>query len=175
MEEMLGGFIYSQMLREGEQRENSTFAAGTSRYQHNPETKDITDVTAVVDMAIFEDATAYVQNERAFKHLMAMRKGQLMAMEKVDEVLKRSLADPSVSSPVSTVVAELIPLLVGLMSNNRSLEKPEDQQESELKSDIANLRSMQQRKNEREYLTRYAEELEKRIELMKPHANVSVN
>ncbi len=103
---------------------------------------------------------------------MAMRKGELMAMEKIDEVLKRALADPANNSPISAALAELTPLLVSLMSNNRSPEKPEDQQESELQSDIANLRSMQQRKNEREYLTRYAEELEKRIELMKPHCEI---
>lgn len=169
MEEMLGALIFQQQIV---RPDGGVFAAGTSRYEHRPETRDIVDVTAFVDMAIFADATAYVQNERAFKELMAIRKGQLMAMVKVDGVIKHALADPSVSSPVSAVVAELTPLLVNLMSKQRSMEKPEDQQEMELQSDLANLRSMQQRKDEREFLTRYAEDLEKRIELMKPHCEV---
>jgi hypothetical protein len=163
------GFIYSQ----DRERPNGVFAAGTSRNQHIPEAKDITDVNAVVDMAVFADATAYVQNERAFKQLMAIRKGQLMAMQKVDEVLKRAVTEPS---PVAAALAELTPLLVDALGKNRSPENPEDNQQSELQTDVQNLRSMQQAKiNEREYLTRYAGELEKRIELMKPHCEIVVN
>jgi hypothetical protein len=90
---------------------------------------------------------------------MAMRNGPLMAIQKVDSVLKRELAGSANNSPISAALPELTPLLVSLMSNNRSMEKPEDQQESELQMDISNLRSMQQRKNEREWLTRYAEDL----------------
>ena len=158
------GFIYSQ------EQPNGVFAAGTSRNQHIPEPKDITDVNAVVDMVVFADATAYVQNERAFKNLMAMRKGQLMAMQKVDEILKRAVGEPN---PVAAALAELTPLLVKALGNNRSPDNPEDFQQSELQTDIGNLKGMQQAKiNEREYLTRYAEELEKRIERMKPHCEI---
>ena len=60
------GFI----SQDGE-RPNGVFAAGTSRNQHILEAADITDVKAVVDMVVFADATAYVQNERAFKNLTA--------------------------------------------------------------------------------------------------------
>jgi len=163
------GFIYSQ----DREQPNGVFAAGTSRNQHIPEPKDITDVNAVVDMVVFADTTAYVQNERAFKNLMAMRKGQLMAMQKVDEVFKRVMTEPN---PISAALAELTPLLVNALSGNRSPEKPEDNQQSELQTDIGNLKGMQQAKiNEREYLTRYAEELEKRIELMKPHCEIALH
>ena len=164
------GFIYSQ----DREQPNGVFAAGTSRNQHIPEPKDITDVNAVVDMVVFADATAYVQNERAFKQLMAIRKGQLMAMQKVDEVFKRvMMTEPN---PISAALAELTPLLVNALSGNRSPEKPEDNQQSELQTDIGNLKGMQQAKiNEREYLTRYAEELEKRIELMKPHCEIALH
>ena len=172
------GFIYSQQSQDGE-RPNGVFAAGTSRYQHIPEPKDITDVNAVVDMVVFADATAFVQNERAFKQLMAIRKGQLMAMEKVAEVIRRALGDPASNSPISAALAELTPLLVNMLSNNRSPDNPEDFQQSELQTDIGNLRSMQQAKmnltKERDYLTQYVEELEKRIALMKPHCKIVLN
>jgi hypothetical protein len=174
-EELLGGFIYSQMARDGERREDGTFAAGTSRYQHMPETKDVVDVTAVVDVVLFADATAFVQNERGFKRMMAFRQGELMAMRKVDEIIRRAL-DSTSTSPASAALAELTPLLVDTMGRNHAPDDPEQNQETELRSGIDHLKNVRQVKvSEREYLTRYAEELEKRIELMKPHANVSVN
>jgi len=87
---------------------NGTFPAGARRDQAIQESKDISDVDAVVDMVAYADATADVQNEQAFRQLLAVRKGQLRAMEKADEITKRVLADLKVDSPISAVLAELI-------------------------------------------------------------------
>jgi hypothetical protein len=75
------------------------FAAGTTHdyLMYGPE-KDIVDIEAVVDMVVYADGTADVlDNDRAFRNLVAERKGRLLAMEKVTDVLKRALADPMVS------------------------------------------------------------------------------
>jgi hypothetical protein len=106
---------------------------------------------------------------------MAVRKGQLMAMAKVDEVIKRALADPTINSPISAALAELTPL-VDAVGKNRSQEDPEWYQEGGLRNDIQNLRSMQKAEmtiTEREYLTRYVEEQEKRIALMLPQCEIA--
>jgi hypothetical protein len=150
----------------------AVFAAGTSRNQHMPEPKDITDVNVVVDMVVFADATAYVKNERAFKQLMAMRKGQLMAKQKVDAVLKRAVTEPS---PIFAALAELTPLLVDALGKNRTPENPENNQQNEFQNDVQNFRSKQEANiNEREFVTQYAEELEKRIAVMKPHCEITI-
>jgi hypothetical protein len=67
MEDMLGAVV----------PQGAGFAAGTSRLQHIPETKDISDVTAVVDMVIYADRTADVQNERAFRKTNGSSEGPI--------------------------------------------------------------------------------------------------
>jgi len=174
-----GSPTVSEMMEQTGFTHSRMFAAGTSRNQHNPEPKDITDVQAVVDMVIFADATGYVQNERAFKNIMAMRKGTLMAMQNVDETIKRVLADPLNEEPIAQVMTELISMAFAPQTKLVPLGgRPEDaegNQQIELQSNLQNLRRMQQTQiNERESLTNYAEELEKRIELMKPHCEIAV-
>jgi hypothetical protein len=158
---------------------NGTFAAGTTRDRVILEDKDISDVDAVVDMVVYADTTADVQNERAFRQLVAIRKGQLLAMEKVNEVIKRVLADPMVSSPITEVLTELTPLADAVSAKNRSGHPDEENQETQLRGDIQNMKNMQRAKmtltTEREYLARYADEQEKRIALLSPHANLFVN
>lgn len=169
MEDMLGSVIYQQVRDKG-------FAAGTSRNQHLPEPKDIIDVTAVVDRVIYADGSAYVQNERAFKQLMAVRKGHLMAMQKVDEIIKGVL-DSTVQEPIAQVVTELIPLAFTPRGKLEPLGgrpgDPEGNQQIELQNTIRNLQMQQSNSNEHEFLARYAGELEKRIELMKPHCEIA--
>jgi hypothetical protein len=53
MQEMVGGLIFQeQMQGQVERPDGGLSAAGTSQYEHRPETKGIVDVTAVVDMVI---------------------------------------------------------------------------------------------------------------------------
>ena len=197
MEEMLGAIVFQ--LGKGEERHGmagagvlvngqrapgtvdvermrreygKVFATGTTRDQVILEAKDISDVDAVVDMVVYADATADVQNERAFKQLMAMRKGQLLAMEKVNEVVKRVLADPTVDSPISAALTELTPLADVPQRKNRSPEDTEFSEAIHLQSTVKNFQNMQRwRMNmtEREYLAQYLEGQEKRVALMSPH------
>jgi hypothetical protein len=171
MEEMLGGAVNSELAKDDihPRDSNGTFAAGTSKYQHIPETKDVSEVKAVVDMVIYADATADVQNTRAFQRLMAMRKGQLTALEKIDEVIKRELEGQN-STPISAALAELKLLLVDSLTGNSDALS----QEGEVRSAINNLQGMQHVSNERESLTRYVEDLEKRIAVMSPHCELRI-
>jgi hypothetical protein len=138
--------------------------------------KDISDVDAVVDMVVYADATADVQNERAFRQLMAMRKGQLLAMEKVNEVIKRVLADPTVDSPISAVLTELTALNnVAHQGKNLSPEDTQFNQAMYLQGAVENFKNMQRwRMNmtEREYLAQYVDGQEKRVALMSPHCEI---
>jgi len=152
---------------------------GDKQFVSGGNLNESSDVQAVVDMVIFADGTAYVQNERALKNIMAMRKGTLMAMQNVDETIKRVLADPLNEEPIAQVMTELISMAFAPQTKLVPLGgRPEDaegNQQIELQSNLQNLRRMQQTQiNERESLTNYAEELEKRIELMKPHCEIAV-
>jgi len=78
------------------------FAAGATRdYVMRGEEKEVADIEAVVDVVAYADGTADVQNDRAFRNLMAERKGPLLAMQKINQVIKGVLADPMVSSPIA--------------------------------------------------------------------------
>jgi len=169
MEDMLGALIQG----------NGTFAAGTTRdYVIPGEQKDISDVEAVVDVVAYADGTADVQdNDRAFRNLMAERKGGLLAMEKVNDVIERVLADAMVSDPVSAALNELLPYTESLeaKTKNGSPEVAENNVARNLRGDIRNLQYMQRDKITRESLARYVEYQEKQIALLKPHANLSVN
>jgi hypothetical protein len=176
--DMLGGLINFQLASTSQepQHGNGTFAAGTSQYHDISETKDVSGITTVVEMVTYADATADVKNEQAFRRMMARRKGELLAMEKVDEVIKRALAT-STDTPISAALAELTPLFVDVVGKSHSPEDPEGNQESELRMAVSSLQQMQQSKRatttEREYLTRYVEEQEKRIALMAPHCEIA--
>jgi hypothetical protein len=158
----------------------SVFAAGTTRdYVMRGEEKEVADIEAVVDVVAYADGTADVlNNDRAFRNLMAERKGRLLAMEKVTDVIKRVLADPMASDPVSTALNELLPFAESLdaKTKNRSPEVAENNVARNLQGDIQNLQRMQQEKMsgsaQRESLERYVEYYEKLIALMKPHCEL---
>lgn len=160
----------------------SVFAAGTTRdYVLYGEQKDVADVEAIVDVVAYADGTAYVQNDRAFKNLVAERKGPLMAMQKVVEVIKGVLADPMVSSPIEDVLKALRPLadVAQTKNQNRPPDDPEYFEAMHLRNEVRILEmtkhsQMPSARNmtERQWLTRMMEEQEKRIALLAPHANL---
>jgi len=110
------------------------------------------------------------------QNMMAVRKGTLMAMQNVDETIKRVLADPLNEEPIAQVMTELISIAFAPQTKLVRLgvvRRCRREQQIELQSNLQNLRRMQQAQiDERESLTHYAEELEKRIELMKPHCEM---
>jgi hypothetical protein len=87
---------------------NGAFAAGTLRDDVFPaQPKDVADVTAVIDVVAYSDATADVDNDRAFNHLALSRRARDETTRKVNEVIQRALADPNVTDPTANAVAEL--------------------------------------------------------------------
>lgn len=158
--------------------ESPSFVAGTSRddflYQGD---KEVSDVEAVPDMIIYTDDTAEVKNERAFKQIIAIRKGELIAMQKVSEVIKQVLADPTVESPINATKTELTRLILAGAGKQHIPEEPEGNEEMGLRNAIANLNNAGQasktlKQTEREYLTKYVAEQDARIEAMGPHCEV---
>jgi hypothetical protein len=75
--------------------------------------KEVAEVVAMPDVIVYTDDTAQVQNERAFKQIMATRKGQLLALQQVSETIKRVLADGA-ANPVDTVTEELTRIEIAL-------------------------------------------------------------
>jgi hypothetical protein len=155
------------------------FAAGTTQdyLLMRGEEKEVADIEAVVDVVAYADGTADVQNDRAFKNLVAVRKGRLMAMEKVNEVIKAVLADPMVSSPIAEVLKALTPLADAEQRKNRPPEDPEFFEAMNLQNDLRNLEMRpqflsQMQMTEREWLTRYVEQNDKQIVFLAPHANL---
>src|SRR5882762_4667998 len=168
MEDMLGPTINAQMGIVSHGSGNGTFAAGTSRDYPDLVGKDVSGIDAVVDVVAYADGSADVlDNDRAFRNLTAERKGRLLAMEKVTDVIKRALADGMVGDPVSVALNELLPFAESLdaKTKNRSPEVAENNVARNLQGDIQNLQRMQQEKMsgtaQRESLERYVEYYEK--------------
>lgn len=87
-------------------------------------------------------------------------------MEKVNEIIKRVLADQKLVSPVSAPLAELTQLADSVHGKNRSPEDPEGNQEIGLRSGIQNLQNMQRSQmnmTEAEQLRRYVADQEKQM------------
>src|SRR5882762_3896494 len=177
MEDMVGLLINIQ-LGASPGSGKGTFVAGTSRDYPDFVGKDVSGIDAVVDVVAYADGSADVlDNDRAFRNLTAERKGRLLAMEKVTDVIKRALADAMVSDPVSVALNELLPFAESsdAKTKNRSPEVAENNVARNLQGDIQNLQRMQQEKmsgTQRESLERYVKYLERMIGLLKPHCEL---
>ena len=180
--EVAGGNAYEKIMRQQMiQNLQVTFAAGTNRDQIDFVTKDVSDIDAIVDVVAYADGTAQVvDNDRAFRNLVAERKGPVLAMEKMIEVVKGVLADPMVTSPFDAALRQLIPLAESANVKNGSPEDPEHEAGVHLRMAVQDFQSMQRplwsriTMTEREWLTQYVQSQEKRIELMKRHCELAV-
>jgi hypothetical protein len=72
-------------------------------YLHHP--------TLVVDVVIYADGTAQVQNRDRFKDIMDQRAAQLRTLEKVDDAIEKVLADPAAKDRTASVVMRLKAML----------------------------------------------------------------
>lgn len=158
--------------------EPQSFAAGAvSRDQQIYQgDKEVSEVVAVPDVIVYTDDTAQVHNERAFKQIMAMRKGGLLALQQVSETIKRVLAEGA-ANPVDAVTEELTRVQIALRKKHLPPEEPENNEEQSLQGEMSqldNAEQMAKRTNMtvRDYLTRMAEDFDKQIELMKPHCEI---
>ena len=106
---------------------NGAFAPGaTSNTQEFPQSPGGQKLSATVDMVAYADGTTDVLNERAFRALVLRRKGDVLAVRKVDELLRTALSDPKVDHPSATVAAQLKGLAVALQNKNLSADDAED-------------------------------------------------
>lgn len=65
------------------------------------------DEKLVVDVVVYADGTAQVQNQDRFKDIMDQRTAHFRTLEKVEEAIEKVLADPAAEHPTASVVARL--------------------------------------------------------------------
>ena len=136
---------------------SAPFSPGVIRNYSFPTTKNVLDVRAVVDVVVYSDRSADVQNEQAFKNLVALRKGHLLSIQKADDVINQILSDPSVKNPASVAADQLSNLLSVLDAKSFAPDDPEAYEKTGLKSVEAELRNRNQSPStislpERDYL-----------------------
>lgn len=157
---------------------NGIFTAGSTRdmTMNGMDSGSELDITA--GAVFYADGSFDKQDEETFKQLLSRRQGQLLAMKMVNETIKNSLADPTNDHPSTAAIAELTKYLVELAT--RKQDAPHDpvrDQQMSLENDVQNLRIFQQPQKgttERESLTLYVEEQDKRIELMTPQCHLEI-
>jgi hypothetical protein len=176
--DLLGALVYAEMTKDlpdekkPRQKFDAGFATGTTRYDlvPVPHAKDIVDVKAVFDTVIYADGTADVGDEQHFKGMMAQRKGGLLAMQKVDEVVKQALSDPTVTDPTTMAKVELTRRVLGEAEKRYDPDDPARYQGMLLRNAVTAMEEMKDRRS----LERYVEDIEKRIALTAPHCNISI-
>jgi hypothetical protein len=122
----------------------------------------------------YADGSYDQQDEDAFKQMLADRQHQLQEMKDTDELIRNALADEANAHPVAVVLTQL--------SKRRVEEMDKPGQRFPMDLSDSELRSMQQPisygpmkgKTERERLTQYVEEQEKKVELMTPHCHLEI-
>ena len=187
MEDMLGVLIINEMAKdpgasEGIREQNSgtaifpkdhgIFLAGTTRDLTMTGIESGSDLDTIAGAVFYNDGTYDEQDKDALKRALTNRQGSLQQMKEEDELIRNALADAKNEHPIAVVLTEM---------NKRRVEqmnKPGPQ----FPMDIQNLRRMQEPiaygpmkgKNERERLTQYVEEQEKKVELMTPHCHLEI-
>jgi len=135
------------------------------------------DERLVVDVVIYADGTAQVQNQDRFKDIMDQRTAGFRTLEKVDDAIEEVLADPAAEHPTASVVARLKAVLDDDQkkadTNNRAVIYGNGSPgEGQLESQIRNLTRFVNRKQEApldEMLQHNKSELAK----LAPHVNVT--
>jgi hypothetical protein len=157
---------------------NGIFAPGTTRDMTMNGIESGSELEFTAAVVFYADGSFDKQDEDAFKQMLAGRQGELLAMKKVNEIVKNALADPTNDHPSTAAIAELTKYVVELATRKQDARyDPERDQRQSLENDVQNLRVFQQPhkgKTERELLSQYVEEQEKRIELMTPHCHLEV-
>lgn len=134
------------------------------------------DITA--GAVFYVDGSFDKQDENSFKQLLATRQGTLQAMKKAHEVMKGALADTRNDHPAATAISDLTKYVVEIATKQYDPFDPELNERTSLENDIQYLQGIQRLQKgttERERLMKYAEEQDKRIELMTPHCHLEID
>jgi hypothetical protein len=186
MEDMLGPLITSQMAKDlgapesVRQQNPAVFPTGYGVFLAD-ETRDKTlnGINSASELDIIAGAVFYVDgtydhlDKDAFKRTLEERQGALKEMKEANELIRNALADSSNDHPVAAVLTEL---------NKRRLDAMDKPGRGFFRMDTSTLQNMQRPQlygpqkgmSERERLTKYVEEQEKRVELMTPHCHLEI-
>lgn len=140
---------------------NGTFTPGSSKDEIilNPVPKPISNVIAEVDVAAYSDGLVDSFNKQALAHVLARRKGELLALQKANQIIKQS-ADQK------TAAADLKRLADVAHAGNGSPDQPEANMEMTLRSMAANLGTSSQS------LADLAAENDAKIAFLTPHTQL---
>jgi hypothetical protein len=145
------------------------FEAGETRDMTLTAVKSDSEFDGVVEAVFYADGTFYKHDNEAFKQMLSNRQLLLQGKKESIDVAQNALADTSSEPPVADAMAEL--------KKRSAAESQNKGPWPELGMDISMLQSVQRPQKdttERERLTRYVEEQEKKIELMTPHCHLEV-
>ncbi len=179
--DMLGVLITTQMAKDAAASErirqqnsgnrvldaagNGIFLAGETRDMTLTGINSGSELGITAGVVFYADGTYEQQDEDAFKRMLANRQGQLQEMKDANELIRNALADATNDHPVAAVLAELNKRRVEAMDKAGHTFFPMDQ------STLHYIQRPQKGTTERERLTQYVEEQEKRVELMTPHCH----
>jgi hypothetical protein len=133
--------------------------------------------TLVVDVVIYADGTAQVQNQERFKDMIDKRKVHFQALETVDEAIEKVLADPAAEHPTASVAAQLKAVLddeekKADLDNKRNVQGNTSPSEFELGNQIRNLTRYVNR-NEEAPLDEMLQHNKSEIAKLTPHVQVT--
>jgi hypothetical protein len=185
-EDMLGVLISSQMAKDASasesiRQQNSAnaifpkgygiFLAGETRDRTLTGIDSASDVDAIAGAVFYTDGTYDEQDKDAFKRALTNRQGALQQMKEEDELIRNALSDSTNEHPVAAVLTELDKRRVEAMGKQGFFFSPGP-------SNLQNLQrpayGPQKGMTERERLTKYVEEQEKKVELMAPHCHLEI-
>ncbi len=185
-EDMLGVLISSQMAKDASasesiRQQNSAnaifpkgygiFLAGETRDKTLTGIDSASDVDAIAGAVFYTDGTYDEQDKDAFKRALTNRQGALQQMKEEDELIRNALSDSTNEHPVAAVLTELDKRRVEAMGKQGFFFSPGP-------SNLQNLQrpayGPQKGMTERERLTKYVEEQEKKVELMAPHCHLEI-
>lgn len=151
------------------------FVAGETREMTLPGVSSGSELDIAAGVVFYTDGTYEVQDEDAFKRMVANRRKDLLVMKKTDEAIENALADPANDHPASAALAELTKAAIDAATHKPDgTYDPAQGLQWPLQNAIQSLSYMQGGKTERERLTQYVEEQEKRVELMTPHCHLEI-
>jgi hypothetical protein len=177
-----------QALVERRDREsgNGIFLAGTTRDVVFPEpanTKDISNLDAVVNVVFYTDGTFDEQNKDIFKGMLAQRQRQLLIDKEVIQAIDNALTNKADDHPGAAALTELTKIAVEQTVKYSRYQEgaqydPEKGQQYLLQMDIGNLQYNLQREQkattERDRLTDYREYLSKVVEVLTPQCHLEI-
>lgn len=135
------------------------------------------DEKLVVDVVVYADGTAQVQNQDRFKDIMDQRTAHFRTLEKVDEAIEKVLADPAAEHPTASVVARLKAVLEDDQKkadtdNKAIIQGNGSPGEVQLESQIRNFTRLVNR-NQEAPLTEMLEHNKTELAKLAPHVHIT--